>query len=130
MEFFRKIFTISNSAPENIKLQFMELFPNAKGVEWFKQKNGYEAVFNEDNREKISFFSFEGTLMELRTNIALDSIPNKIIDSAKKEGEIMNCISVFKPEMLDYELIVCDSSHKRFRICSNNNGVITGKIEL
>lgn len=130
MEFFKEIFAKHNSAPEKIKLKFKALFPKAKGVEWFKLANGMEAIFNEGGKEKIGIFSHDGTLLELRTNLPLELIPENIRLSASKQGEIMNCISINVSGAINYELIVRDIELKRFRIFSDNNGHITAKTEL
>jgi hypothetical protein len=89
-----------------------------------------EAVFTEEGKEKISLFSLEGNLIELKTNLSIEAIPNTVAKAVEQEGEIMNCISVFIPEVLNYELIVRDSNLKRYRISSDKNGAILSKVEL
>lgn len=130
MDFIKSIFAKKNTAPDHIKIKFKQLFPKAIGVEWCKLKDNMEAVFTEEGTEKISLFSREGNLIELKTNLSIEAIPNTIAKAVEQEGEIMNCISIFIPEVLNYELIVRDSNLKRYRISSDKNGSILSKVEL
>jgi hypothetical protein len=122
------------SPPKKVRENLLKKFPQARSIEWVRNSDNYEAVFYDDNLEKIARFSKDGTLREYRINIrpeALESfLPENILRLASSEGEIMNCISVHNNDSLLYEFIVRDKSLVRYLLVITSEGEKTGPVKL
>jgi hypothetical protein len=122
------------SPPKKVRENLLKHFPRAKSTEWVRNSDNYEAIFYDDNFEKIARFSKDGTLKEYRINIrpeALGSfLPEDILKAAAVEGEIMNCISVHNNDSLLYEFIIRDKSLVRYLLVINSDGEKTGPVKL
>lgn len=131
MNLLTKIFGISNSnPPQKVKQGLETNFPDARSVEWTPYKKYYEAIFYEQDIEKIARFDPEGNLTETRINIAPSSIPDWLRNKTDEELEIMNCISVLKNEGTAYELIVRDKELIRYVIQVDTTRQISAKEKL
>ena len=127
MDIFKNILNVSNLIPpRKVKDELLKQFPNAKSMEWSKNKGNYEVIFYEKDTEKIAKFSGKGVLLEYRINLKPEflskSLPISIIESAKVEGEIMNCITVHSNDKLYYEFIVRDRELTRYLLFLDKEG--------
>jgi hypothetical protein len=110
------------SAPENVRKSFSEKFPEAINVEWFQAEELYEAVFYDDDIEKISRFSPEGDWIETRTNLDIAVLGNHIKVAAEQHGEIMNAILIEQHGGKKYEVIISDTLLKRSLLILSQSG--------
>ena len=127
MDIFKNILNINNLIPPRIvKEALLKQFPEARSLEWSKQKGYYEVIFYEKDTEKIARYSAKGELLEYRINLKPESLfkslPKSIINSAKAEGEIMNCITVHSSDKMYYEFIVRDKELIRYLILIDAEG--------
>lgn len=130
-KFFGKIFgSESQRPPKKITQRLLSQFPLARGIEWNTQGNFYEAIFFDKDTEMIARFDPEGTLNELRINVAPASLPQFIRNNISPEFEIMNCIEVHTNQSIYYELIIRDQSLQRFLLMADNTGSIIRKEPL
>ena len=135
MDIFYKILHAGRFLPpKKVRENLLKHFPQAKSTEWVKNSDSYEAIFYDENIEKIARFSKDGSLTEYRINIrpeALASLlPENILKAAASEGEIMNCISVQNNDSLLYEFIVRNKSLVRYLLVINSDGEKTGPVKL
>ena len=127
MDIFKNILHVSRTTPPKIvKEELLRLYPGARSLEWSKNKGAYEVIFYDNGTEIIARFSEKAILLEYRINhkpenLAL-SLPLNIINSAKAEGEIMNCITVHSNNKLYYEFIVRDKDLIRYLLLLDNKG--------
>lgn len=110
------------SAPEIVRRSFDEKFPEAINVEWFQAEELYEAVFYDDDIEKISRFSPDGDWIETRTNLDITVLGNQIKVTAEKHGEIMNAILIEQQDGEKYEVIISDRLLKRYLLILSQSG--------
>lgn len=135
MDIFYKILHAGKFVPpKKIRDSLLQHFPHAKSTEWVRNSNDYEAIFYENNFEKIARLSKDGSLREYRINIRPEALasflPENILRLASSEGEIMNCISVHKEENLLYEFIVRDKELTRYLLVITSEGEKTGPVKL
>ena len=112
------------SAPEIVGRSFDEKFPEAINVEWFQTEELYEAVFYDNDIEKISRFSPEGDWIETRTNLDIEVLGNGIKETAEQHGEIMNAILIEQHDGEKYEVIISDRQLKRFLLILSRSGEV------
>ncbi|MBM3436325.1 MAG: hypothetical protein FJY07_08950 [Bacteroidetes bacterium] len=105
--------------PLTVVKGFQHHFPSNVNVEWSKIGKIYEVLFYENETEKIARFDKSGNLVEVRTNISPDSLPDFIKSVAESKGEIMNSIQINKPDSLFYEVIVRENPLKRIMLLMN-----------
>jgi hypothetical protein len=127
VDIFKNILNVSNLIPPHkVKEELLRQFPEARSLEWNKNKGNYEVIFYEKDTEKIARFSAKGELIEYRINLKPEflfkSLPQSIINSAKVEGEIMNCITVHSGDKMYYEFIVRDKELTRYLLLLDENG--------
>jgi hypothetical protein len=127
VDIFKNILNVSNLIPpRKVKEELHKKFPDARSLEWSKHKGNYEVIFYENDTEKIAKFSGKGVLLEFRTNLKPEflskSLPKSIINSAKVEGEIMNCITVHSNDKMYYEFIVRDKELTRYLLLLDKEG--------
>jgi hypothetical protein len=118
------------SAPEIVRRSFDEKFPEAINVEWFRAEELYEAVFYDDEIEKISRFSPDGNWIETRTNLDITVLGNHIKVTAEKHGEIMNAILIEQHDGEKYEVIISDRLLKRFLLILSQSGKMILKQQI
>jgi len=120
--------------PGKVRKNLLKHFPQAKSTEWVRNSDNYEAIFYDDNFEKIARFAKDGSLTEYRINIRPEALvsflPENILKAAAGEGEIMNCISVHNHDSLLYEFIVRDNSLVRYLLVITSDGDKTGPVRL
>jgi hypothetical protein len=127
VDIFKNILNISSLIPpRKVKEELLKQFPGARSLEWSKSKGHFEVIFYENDTEKIAGFSDKGDLLEFRINLKPEylskSLPLLIINSAKVEGEIMNCITVHSNDKMYYEFIVRDSKLTRYLLLLDSEG--------
>ncbi len=127
-----KIFKGDTVKPSTIaKKSFMTHFKDAKSIEWSKTENGFEAIFYIKKQEFISKINNEGAIQEYRVNLNPYKIPEKINNPAIEIGEIMNAISIHKPDSETvYELIIRNSQLERFAVLFSADGNLIKKEKL
>ena len=99
-------------------------FPGAINVEWFQTENDFEAVFYDNDTEKIARFSPEGEWIETRINLDITGLNNNIRISAEQHGEMMNAILIELHDEKKYEVIVRDEQLNRFLLILSDSGEI------
>lgn len=106
-------------------------FKTAKSIEWSETDNGFEAIFYIKNQEYISRISTDGKLLEYKININPSSLPEAIKLPAGEHGELMNAISIHKPNHdLIYELITRNQQLERFTVIYQADGTLVKKEKL
>lgn len=106
-------------------------FKKAQSVEWLKIENGFEAIFYIKKQEHICHIAENGVLLENRINLNPYTLPGVIKTPALEHGELMNAISIHKPNQeTEYELIVRNSQLERFTMVFMANGTLVKKIKL
>lgn len=110
--------------PKTVIKGYNEHFPATKNVEWSKLGKIYEVLFYDKEVEKIARFDKQGSLIELRTNLSPDSLPETIKSMAESKGEIMNTIQINRTDSLFYEIIVRENPIKRIMLLLNGNSEI------
>jgi hypothetical protein len=105
--------------PKAVIKGFHDHFSDTMNVEWSKIGKIYEVLFYEKDVEKIARYDKQGALVELRTNLNPDSLPEFIKSVAQSKGEIMNSIQINKMGSLLYEVIVRENPLKRIMLLIN-----------
>lgn len=108
--------------PQPVRDGFRANFSDTKNTEWSRYKGLYEVIFYHDGKEKIARFDPEGTLLEYRINLQLETISPVIWKKAEAEGEIMNCIEFHSVDTIRYEFIVRDKQLVRYLLLTDING--------
>jgi hypothetical protein len=125
VDFFSKIFKDSITGPSRkIREGLSKRFPDARSVEWNNQNDVFEAIFYDQELEKIARFDPEGKLIECRINLSPEDIPATVKASIDRDLEIMNCIVADNNASIFYELIVRNQSLARFLIIVDESGEI------
>jgi hypothetical protein len=108
---------------------FVNAFDHSINIEWTKSGKFYEALFYENEIEKIVRFDKKGNLIEVRTNISPSSLPEPAKTVATSVGEIMNVIFINKADKIFYEVIVRQNPVVRILLLiSVNAEIISRKI--
>jgi hypothetical protein len=127
-DFFQNILQINKTiVPKIVAKSIVEFFPHAINIEWFQNGEIFEAVFHEDDIEKIVFISTKGDILETKVNLPLSLIPSDISKEAFMHGEIMNAIKIIADVSITYEIIVRDLNLNRFLIEFDKKGLIYNK---
>lgn len=106
---------------------FTDTFHNSINIEWTKTGKVYEALFYENELEKIARFDKKGKLIEIRTNIAPNSITGKVKSAAVSIGEVMNVIEIKRSDEILYEIIVRENPVKRILLLINEQAELLTK---
>lgn len=114
----------SINPPEEVTEHFFSFFSNPLNIEWYIENNSYEAIFYEDEFEKIASYDQRGNLIHVKTNIPIEQLPKKISEIAKSFGEIMNSIIIDENSETFYEIIYRDKDLNRFDLLIDQNGKI------
>lgn len=109
------------SIPKKIESQFNLQFKDAVNTEWQEKKIYFEAIFYFEGVEKIARFNRDGKLLELRSNLAVENIPDEILKIALYFGEIMNSILIVKEGISAYEIIVRNKKLTRILLLIDEN---------
>jgi hypothetical protein len=130
-ELIRKIFNQKNpEIPKPVRQSFKRTFIMAKNEEWTEKGENWEAIFYLDKRENIAVIDREGTLVEMRTNIAAEALPPQILNAALTLGEIMNAISISGNKGKIYEIIVRDKELTRHLAIISADGKLMSHTRL
>lgn len=108
--------------PAVVRDAFRQNFNETKNVEWSRYKGLFEVIFYHDGKEKIARFDNDGTLLEYRINLQLETIKPSVRDKAAVEGEIMNCIEFHSVDAIRYEFIVRDENLVRYLLLTDMEG--------
>jgi hypothetical protein len=128
---FQNILKSSKARIPSLVLKcFSDLFPEAINVEWYNIEKTYEAVFYDNDFEKIIRINEEGNIIDTKVNLPLHIIPDRIARNAISEGEIMNAISITEGDNTYYELIVRDKKLNRYLALYNDKAELLNKILL
>lgn len=121
--FIKSLFNVENDLPgKKLNKSFFKLFPVAKNVEWQVKKDNFEAIFYENDIEKIAEFDKNGTCLLIKTNLNPLFFEGKLKEIAEKYGEIMNTIQIEKESTIQYEIIVRDQELTRFLLILDEIG--------
>ncbi len=122
-DFLKKVIEGSNISPSNICLKaFIQNFEDAINVEWYNIESYFEAVFYKDKLEHIAIFDLYGGLMEYKTNLPKEYLPEPLKKTVESRGEIMNIVMRNKGNFLEYEVIVRDKELNRYLLTLSNIG--------
>jgi len=108
--------------PSVVREGFKANFSVTKNAEWSRHHGLFEVIFYHEGREKIARFDGEGTLLEYRINLQLETISDSVREKAASEGEIMNCIELHTVDTVKYEFIVRDTQLIRFLLLTDTAG--------
>ena len=117
--FFKGDFTVP---PVVVRNSFSEKFPDAINVEWVKMDKDFEAIFYENNTEKIAIFKDDGKWLETKINLDVITLNPVIKNNAEKSGEIMNSIEIETDEAVNYEIIIRDKQLNRYLLILSSTG--------
>jgi hypothetical protein len=121
--FFKNILSDkSTNPPEEVKNHFFSFFTNPFNIDWYSEDDYYEAVFYEDDLEKIAKYDNEGNFVNVKTNISVDQLPQHIFNVAKSYGEIMNAIIIGNNSETFYEIIFRDKELTRYELLLDEEG--------
>lgn len=108
--------------PAVVRDGFKANFSGTKNTEWSRHNGLFEVIFYHEGKEKIARFDREGTLLEYRINLQLETISGSVRGKAAIEGEIMNCIELHSVDTVKYEFIVRDSNLVRYLLLTDTEG--------
>ena len=129
--FFKNILNDkSSNPPDEVKNHFFSFFSNPFNIDWLIDEDSYEAVFYEDDFEKIAKYDNEGNFINVKTNIAANQLPETIYSIAISFGEIMNAIIISNSIETFYEIIYRDKDLVRFEMLLDQNGKVLSKQKL
>lgn len=126
--FLKSVVTLKKNGPNKEVLNSLGLlFPNSRNIEWSCEAELFEAIFTENDFEKIAKFDQLGNLIEVRTNNNPESLPLHIAEKVKKHGTVMNVIHISNRLFGEsYELIIKDNWMVRHLFITDDKGnVIT-----
>jgi hypothetical protein len=127
-DFFQNILSNSKTViPKLVVNNFTKLFPEAMNIEWYLNGDNFEAVFHENDLEKIAFIDKYGNNIETKVNLPLSMLSTSIVQIALKQGEIMNAIKIITKDSTAYEIIVRDLKSNRYRIEIDEEGGLFNK---
>ena len=127
-DFIQNILKINKTIiPKLVVNRFVAVFPSAINIEWYLNGEIYEAVFHENDLEKLVYLDKTGTIIEVKVNLLLSLIPASISEIAAKHGELMNAIEIKSDESVTYEIIVRDKDLVRSLIEIDESGIILNK---
>ena len=113
--------------PQTVINGFVSVFDQSINVEWSKTAKFFEALFYEQEFEKIARFDKKGSLIEIRTNISPESLPEPAKSVASSIGEIMNTIIINKENKTLYEVIVRENPVIRILLLISENAEILSR---
>ncbi len=113
--------------PASVIKGFSDSFHDSINIEWSKTGKVYEALFYEQEIEKIARFDKKGILLEIRTNIAPASLAEPSRSAAFANGEIMNVIEINRENKVFYEVIVRENPVKRILLLLNDQAEILAR---
>lgn len=106
---------------------FVSTFNHSINIEWSKSGKFFEALFYDNEIEKIGRFDKKGNLIEIRTNISPSSLPEPAKTVASSKGEIMNAIIINKDNKSYYEVIVRENPVLRILLLISENAEILSR---
>jgi hypothetical protein len=113
--------------PLPVLKSFADSFQDTINIEWSKTGRVYEALFYEQEIEKIARFDKKGKLLEIRTNIAPSNLSEPARSAAFNNGEIMNVIKINRENKVFYEIIVRENPVKRILLLLNDQAEILAR---
>jgi len=93
-----------DDVPQAVKTTFSQEFPNAKVKEWQIKDSQYLVIYKDDGTQQTSVFSTTGTLIETRTSIDKQELPDFVMQYVATEYpgfDVNNCFLVQKPKTKD-----------------------------
>lgn len=128
---FLKIFQSEpRKVPEILEKKLFENFRKAVNIEWEKKEQHFEAVFYVNRIEYIALFSETGELLEYKKNMWPDELSVDITNYCFRIGEIMNAISTFKNNEVNFEVIVRDTNFNRMLLVFDSNAKLLSQKNL
>ncbi len=91
-------------------------------IEWFTRDDHYEAVFYVGNREHVARFKPDGTMLDFRINLSLETLPERIRKAVLPKGEIMNAVEIHAGKAISYEIIYRNDKFQRFIVILDQEG--------
>lgn len=129
--FFKNILSDkSTNPPEEIKNHFFSFFVNPFNIDWHSEDDFYEAVFYENDLEKIAKYDTQGNFIHVKTNISANLLPQKVLSVAQSFGEIMNVILVSNNSESIYEIIFRDKNLVRYELMIDSEGKVISNQKL
>jgi hypothetical protein len=124
-EILKKLFRreYQSDPPSSIKRKFKKTYPNAINEEWIEDRDMWEVVFHDENREKIVRINHAGRILEHRINITPGELPQKILKFVSDKGELMNVILIDKVESTAWEIIYRDKKLDRYLMILDPEGM-------
>jgi hypothetical protein len=116
--------------PEKIVQALYSLYGQLLNVEWFKEEEGYEAVFYHQDKECIACFNEEGELLVSKRNLPLSMVTPEVKREALAVGELMNLIEINRQGNFFYEIIARDKNLDRYSLLLERDGSLLEKRKL
>lgn len=123
-EILKKLFgkDYQSDPPSSIKKKFKGIFPSAVNEEWIEEKNIWEVVFHDDQKEKIVRIDGTGKILERRENTSPKDLPIKILEKVNDKGELMNAILIEKMDGTVWEIIYRNKKLNRYLMVLDTDG--------
>lgn len=129
--FFKNILSDkSTNPPEEVKNHFFAFFHNPFNIDWYTEDDFYEAIFYENDLEKIAKYDTEGNFINVKTNISVDQLPQNVLSEAQSFGEIMNAILISNNSETIYEIIFRNKDLVRFELMLDHEGKVISNQKL
>jgi hypothetical protein len=93
-----------DDVPQAVKTTFSQEFPNAKVKEWQIKDSQYWVIYKDDGAQQTSVFTTTGTLVETRTSIDKQELPDFVMQYVATEYpgyEVNSCFLIQKPKTKD-----------------------------
>jgi len=124
-DFFKSLLRGNTEIPdEAFSVALMKFCPEAVSVEWYIDGSIHEAFFLKHGQEKIARFSEDVRLMDIKTNLHINRVPEDIRKKIEVSGEIMSSILISGDQVYRFEFVVRDKNMKREIIFTGEEGQI------
>ena len=126
-DFLKHIFQYPNvKSSKQVDADFKKRFPYASHIEWHLHGKIFEAIFIDDGKEKITRFEDDGTYIDTKVNLSLESVPLFVKENIKSMGELMNAIEIETGSDTYYELIIKENQ-QRYLLSLSEKGELLEK---
>jgi hypothetical protein len=119
-----------NEVPAVVINTFKTKFIGAKSVKWEKEETQYEAEFESNKKEHSASFDATGKLLELETEIPLQTLPKAVHDAVAKaypDGKITEAAQIEQEGVTLYEAEVTQEKHS-FDLIFDAKGKLIEKV--
>ena len=121
----------ANKVPKAVTDAFAKAYPGVKGVKWDKEKELFEASFDNNKQDMSVLFDANGTVKEVETEIEQKDLPASVKNSLAKEYadyKVKEAAKISADGVTTYEAEVTQGK-KSFDFIFDANGKLLKKVE-